>query len=167
MKVYTYNDKVLVNSANDKWLKKADAPAGFVMDASNATISNYTANWEGPNYPDGYDGAGKTLQIIVKEEGFTCAALSFLYTNSISGQGPGFIVRDESHQYAQEGTWYNPDDTGSGTTSIPVGTYNVSIIQNAAGSISGYGKYITVRRNGPDTSLDSALLSKLEFRIID
>ena len=27
MKVYTYNDKVLVNSANDKWLKAADGPA--------------------------------------------------------------------------------------------------------------------------------------------
>lgn len=166
--VYTYNDKVLKNVATDKWLKKPDAPAGFVMDGSNATISNNKANWEGPNYPDGYDGTGKTLQIIVKEEGFTCNALTFKYTNSISGDGPEFITRDESHQYSQAGTWYNPGDSGMGTASIPVGTYNVSIIANPAGAVSqGYGKYITMQRNGPDTTLDSALLSKIEFRIID
>jgi hypothetical protein len=130
------------------------------MNANNATISNNTANWEGPNYPDGYDGEGKTLQIIVKEEGFTCANLSFQYTTSISGNGPSLVA-------GSAGWWDNPGDSGYGTASIPVGTYNVSIIQNAAGSASGYGKYITVRRNGPDGSLDSALLSKLEFRIID
>lgn len=164
--VYTYNDKVLKNTATDKWLKKPDAPAGFVMNAANATISNNKANWEGPNYPDVYDGTGKTLQIIVKEEGFTCASLTFKYTNSISGMGPDFIIRDESHQYSQDGTWYNPSDSGMGTASIPVGTYNVSIIANPATS-QGYGKYITVQRNGPDTTIDSALLSKIEFRIID
>ena len=27
MKVYTYNNKVLVNSANDKWLMKAPPPS--------------------------------------------------------------------------------------------------------------------------------------------
>jgi hypothetical protein len=139
---------------------KIDEPEGFVMNASNATISNNTANWEGPNYPDGYDGVGKTLQIIVKEEGFTCYSLQFQYANSVSGQGPGLID-------GNNGAWVNPNDNGYGTASIPVGTYNVSIIQNIAGSASGYGKYITVRRNGPDGSLDSALLSKLEFRIID
>jgi len=136
---------------------KIDEPEGFVMNASNATISNNTANWEGPNYPDGYDGAGKTLQIIVKEEGFTCATLGFKYTKSISTEGPELI---------SGGNWDNPADSGMGTASIPVGTYNVSIIANPATS-QGYGKYITVRRNGPDSSLDSALLSKLEFRIID
>ena len=155
--VYTYNDKVLKNTATDKWLKKPDAPAGFVMNASNATISNNKANWEGPNYPDGYDGTGKTLQIIVKEEGFTCATLGFKYTNSISSDGPSLI----------SGTnWDNPGDSGMGTASIPVGTYNVSIVANPATS-QGYGKYITVQRNGPDTTIDSTLLSKIEFRIID
>ncbi len=159
--VYTYNDKVLVNSANDKWLKKPEAPAGFVMDASNATISDNMASWEGPNYPDGYDGTGKTLQIIVKEEGFTCYSLQFMYANSISGMGPGLID-------GNNGAWINPGDVGGyGTTSIPVGTYNVSIIQNAAGTSSGYGKYITLKRNGPDWTIDSTLLSKLELRIID
>lgn len=31
MKVYTYNDKVLVNSANDKWLKEKEGPAPIVL----------------------------------------------------------------------------------------------------------------------------------------
>lgn len=158
--VYTYNDKVLKNVATDKWLKKPDAPAGFVMDASNATIQSNTANWESPTYPDEYDGEGKTLQIIVKEEGFTCNNLSFQYTNSIANSGPGVI--DNS------GMWLNPnaDHIGGETVNLPVGTYNVSIVANPATS-GGYGKYITMRRNGSDYTLDSTLLSKLEFRIID
>lgn len=157
--VYTLNGKVLKNVANDKWLAKKEAPAGFVMNAANATIVNNSANWEGPNYPDGYDGTGKTLQIIVKEEGFTCANLKLNYTNSMGVNGPGLIVN------SNDGNWPNP--TGDYSASIPVGTYNVSIIQNAAGSSSGYGKYISLWRVGPDSTIDSALLSKLEFRIID
>ena len=135
---------------------KINEPEGFVMNAANATISNNTAGWEGPNYPDGYDGEGKTLQIIVKEEGFACYGLKLVYGNSLSGIGPGLIVDGN-------GIWVNP--TGDPTASIPVGTYNVSIIQNAAGG--AYGKYILLQRIGPDSSLDSELLSKLEFRIID
>lgn len=159
--IYTINGKVLKNSANDKWLIKKEAPAGFVMDASNATIESNTASWEGPNYPDGYDGEGKTLQIIVKEEGFTCYSLELHYADAIAGMGPGFVP-------GINGAWRNPnDDEGLGTASIPVGTYNMSIIHNVAGSSSGYGKYITLRRNGPNTTIDSGLLSKLEFRIID
>lgn len=155
--IYTVNGKVLKNADNGKWLTKKEAPAGFVMDASNATISNNVANWEGPNYPDGYDGTGKTLQIIVKEEGFTCAALTFNYANSISGSGPSLT---------NGSGWNNPGDTGMGTYSIPVGTYNVSIVANPATSM-GYGKYITLQRQGPDRTIDSALLAKIEFKIID
>lgn len=154
--IYTVNGKVLKNAANDKWLTKKAAPAGFVMNASNATIESNVATWEGPNYPDGYDGVGKTLQIIVKEEGFTCYSLQFQYANSVSGPGPGLID-------GTNGAWVNPNATDS----IPVGTYNVSIIANVAGSSSGYGKYITLRRNGPSTTIDSELLSKIELRIID
>lgn len=154
--VYTLNGKVLKNAANDKWLTKKEVPAGFVMDASNATIESNVVTWEGPNYPDGYDGEEKTLQIIVKEEGFTCYSLQFQYANSVSGAGPALID-------GNNGAWVNPNATDS----IPVGTYNVSIIANIAGSSSGYGKYITLRRNGPDTTIDSALLSKIELKIID
>jgi hypothetical protein len=126
------------------------------MNASNATMTGGYANWEGPNYPNGYDGEGKTLQIIVKEEGFTCYALHLCYANSMGSVGPGLIVNGQ-------GYWVNP--AGDPNASIPVGTYNVSIIQNSAGG--DYGKYIILGRIGPDGSLDSALLSKLEFRIID
>lgn len=61
MKVYTYNDKVLVNSANDKWLKEKEAPAGFVMNGSNAieTTGN-AATWHSPTYPEVYNGNGST-----------------------------------------------------------------------------------------------------------
>lgn len=59
--VYTYNDKVLKNVATDKWLKKPDAPAGFVMNASNVVSSSTgTAYWAGPSNPNAYDGDGKT-----------------------------------------------------------------------------------------------------------
>ena len=34
--IYTLNGKVLKNAANDKWLAKKEAPAGFIMNASNA-----------------------------------------------------------------------------------------------------------------------------------
>lgn len=49
--VYTYNDKVLVNSANDKWLKKKEAPArtdGYylkvVATGGTGVIYNLTPN---------------------------------------------------------------------------------------------------------------------------
>lgn len=135
---------------------KVNEPEGFVMNASNAIMTGSYANWEGPNYPDGYDGEGKTLQIIVKEEGFTCYALHLAYANDLGRVGPGLIVDGQ-------GYWVNP--AGDPNASIPVGTYNVSIIQNASGG--AYGKYILLERLGPVGTLDSTLLSKLEFRIID
>lgn len=89
MKVYTYNDKVLVNSANDKWLKKPDAPAGFVMNASNATVNQQGTSayvsWESPSYPDNYDGNGKHYTITNNNTGSTGATLfsGLLYTASL------------------------------------------------------------------------------------
>lgn len=50
MKVYTFNDKVLVNSANDKWLKKA-APPPFEV-----TIGNQTWKTVYLNIDDGQGG---------------------------------------------------------------------------------------------------------------
>lgn len=142
---------------------RVNEPEGFVMDASNATINSNVAAWEGPNYPDGYDGEGKTLQIIVKEEGFTCNNITLYYSSDTGGYGPPLINDSDLHG----GKWFNPADSGSGTASIPVGTYNVTIIHNQAGSGSGFGKYITLMRNGADSTLNSTLLSKIEFRIID
>lgn len=130
---------------------KIDEPEGFVMNASNATISNNLANWEGPNYPAGYNGNGKTLQIIVKEEGCSFANIQMYYCLTAGdAQGPYFVTQ-----------W----DNTSFPADIPVGTYTTTINDNVAGG--DFGKYITLRRNGPDTTIDSTWLSKIEFRIID
>lgn len=64
--VYTVNGKVLKNSANDKWLIKKEAPAGFVMNASNATYhpngSTYNVWWQTP--APGYNGNGKQYILV-------------------------------------------------------------------------------------------------------
>lgn len=156
--VYTLNGKVLKNAANDKWLIKKEAPAGFVMNATNAIIQSNTANWEGPNYPSGYDGEGKTLQIIVKEEGFTCYALRLDYTDRVANYGSVVIV-------GSNGSWINPNSQGGSSPSLPVGTYNLTMIHNSAGGNTG--KYITLHRIGSDNTINTTLLSKIEFRIID
>lgn len=66
--VYTVNGKVLKNSANDKWLAKKEAPAGFVMNASNATYTTAGGNvfvlWQAPTYPNAYNGDGKQYTLV-------------------------------------------------------------------------------------------------------
>jgi len=54
MKVYTYNNKVLTNSTNGKWLKKADSPVPPVLD--EVTIGTQT--WKTANLAinDGQSG---------------------------------------------------------------------------------------------------------------
>ena len=146
--IYTLNGKVLKNAANDKWLAKKEAPAGFVMNASNvANIANYKAFWEGPNYPSGYDGNGKTLQIIIKESGCTFANLTLCYVDNNNGQYTG--------PYAVQ-AWNNP--SGDYLVEAPVGTYTVTLSENLAGG--DYGKYISLQRNGPEavcTRMQTAL----------
>ena len=152
--IYTLNGKVLKNAANDKWLTKKEAPSGFVMNADNATIISNKATWEGPNYPDGYDGEGKTLQIIIKEAGCTFANLSIYYLNAADGTTNGPTALS---------AWNNP--SGNYQVEAPIGTYTTTLSANPAGGI--YGKYLVLVRNGPDTTIDSTWLSKIEFRIID
>ena len=150
--IYTLNGKVLKNSSNDKWLTKKE-PTAFVMNADNATIVSNKGIWEGPNYPDGYDGEGKTLQIIIKESGCSFANLSLYYLNAADGTTNG--------PYAVQ-AWNNPSgDYGD----APVGTYTTTLASNQAGGI--YGKYLVLQRNGPDYTIDSTWLSKIELRIID
>lgn len=90
--VYTLNGKVLKNAANDKWLTKKEAPAGFVMNASNAGTSGDVAYWEGPNYPDGYDGNGVTLEVTINADitlGGSTGSLVIFYTQAAaSTAGP-------------------------------------------------------------------------------
>lgn len=93
MKVYTYNDKVLVNSANDKWLKEKEAPAGFVMNGSNATViwqgTSALVSWESPSYPDNYNGNGKHYTVTNNNSASTGATLftGLMYTASTQPTG--------------------------------------------------------------------------------
>lgn len=48
--VYTYNDKVLVNSANDKWLKKLDAPT-YTITYNQGTSTSITGEIPTPTGP--------------------------------------------------------------------------------------------------------------------
>lgn len=121
--VYTVNGKVLKNSSNDKWLIKKEAPAGFVMDASNATISGYWIYWQSPEYPNGYDGNGKSYTIVNNnndEVQIAGSGLMYLPGNNITTGGPMAIPTANMV-------------TGSGTLSA-----------NSAGVASGYGTYLGI-----------------------
>lgn len=149
--VYTYNDKVLKNVATDKWLKKADAPAGFVMNASNATITyssgSYYASWESPTYPDNYDGNGKHYSIVNNNDGTTDYGMN-------------------------TGLMYASSTTSGGPTAIPVadirniGTTTGSVTANVAAY--GYGKYLTLPFTGNYTEEQiRAYVANLTITILD
>lgn len=95
--VYTVNNKVLKNSATDKWLKKPDAPAGFVMNASNATYgsSGSTAyvRWQSPSYPDAYNGNGKQYILVNNNSEAAAGTQQLMYgqDSSSSHGGPTII----------------------------------------------------------------------------
>jgi hypothetical protein len=92
--IYTVNNKVLKNAANDKWLTKKE-PVRFVMNASNATLSQDGAyqyvTWESPAYPSAYDGGGKQF-IIVNNNSAEVTAERMIgtldYVTPTSGGGP-------------------------------------------------------------------------------
>ena len=161
--IYTLNGKVLKNSATDKWLAKKEAPAGFVMNASNVVYhgvpgstgeNNYFAIWEGPYYPAACSLEGKTIQLIVKEA-LTNPSANFklMYAMQLPSVGS---------QYG------GPNLCGSDfiDCSQP-GTYDLTCIANAAPAASGYGTYITVNFKRYSSGDPEADLAKIEFRIID
>jgi hypothetical protein len=96
--IYTLNGKVLKNAANDKWLAKKEAPAGFVMNASNAT---YTAvkesifvSWQAPSYPDAYNGDGKQYRLVNNNsEATNVAQLMYTSASNPSTGGPSAISK--------------------------------------------------------------------------
>ena len=124
--VYTLNGKVLKNAANDKWLTKKEAPAGFVMDASNAiyTLNDkyYWVSWQGPAYPEGYNGNGK--RYILVNNNSTSGSNQLLYDSGLAVGGPYALNSDEMNalgtstgvllnnpageQYGIYLTWPNP-----------------------------------------------------------
>jgi hypothetical protein len=125
--IYTVNNKVLKNSANDKWLIKKAGPAGFVMNASNVTSSTSTyASWESPGYPDGWDGGGKTLELTVTQDITLTGSLSIVYSDNVNTNGP-LIVQPQQV---------------AGT--LTAGKYTYIMSANPAPTADGYGKYIVV-----------------------
>lgn len=122
--IYTLNGKVLKNAANDKWLAKKEAPAGFVMNASNAIYTllgnSYYIAWQGPAYPDGYNGNSKQY-ILVNNNTVTPQYLNPLtYGNGVTAPGPDAISKDD--MYVQ-GT-----STGVLLNNLAGGTYGHYIV---------------------------------------
>lgn len=150
--VYTYNDKVLKNTANDKWLKKPEAPAGFVMNASNVVGTNSnSATWHSPTYPEMYNGNGKHAQFILHEDLTDVGRISVFYVksgNPWSG-GPETVVYSVSL-----------------AVTLPAGTYDFTLANNPAAP-GGYGDNLTVTINGANSHDMSVDISKFEIRILD
>lgn len=133
--IYTVNNKVLKNSANDKWLIKKETPAGFVMNASNITSSTNThASWESPGYPDGWNGYGKTLELTVSQDITTSGGMALFYNNVENANGP--VAAEFIHS--------------AGTLSA--GKYTFTLQSNAAPTSSGYGKYLVITELNGSTS---------------
>ena len=151
--VYTYNDKVLKNVATDKWLKKPDGPAGFVMNASNAVGTNSnSATWHSPTYPEMYNGNGKQAQFILNEDLTDVGKISLYYVQSAHPWSAG-----------PETTIYN---AGSLAVTLPAGTYDFTLANNPA-TPGGYGDNLTVSINGANSHDMSVDISKFEIRILD
>lgn len=148
--VYTLNGKVLKNAANDKWLAKKEAPAGFVMDASNVvSSSDGYAYWASPSNPNAYDGDGKTIQLTVSEtigSGRTGVSYPILYTSSTQGGGPEAALFDTTDGFIQPGT------------------YTVQMASNPAYS-QGYGAYLSIFAQ--DAELLADILPKITITILD
>jgi hypothetical protein len=139
--IYTVNGKVLKNSANDKWLTKKEAPAGFVMNASNVqynTMGTFTyAYWEGPNFPNGYDGNGKQCTIVNSNS----SAHKLMYANEVKGGGPDAIV----------------------SANLVTGT--TTMLANLAGVASGYGKYMSIEFSSEEEA--RSYIANLTITILD
>lgn len=96
--VYTINGKVLKNAANDKWLTKKEAPAGFVMNASNAEYlfngGQYWVSWHSPAYPSAYNGNGKQYTLVNNNTSSTTSPITtmgLMYTLESPQGGPSAI----------------------------------------------------------------------------
>ena len=100
---------------------RINEPEGFVMNASNAQSYTYGSHtylyWEGPDFPNGYDGANK--QCVIVNNGQT-PTQNLMYFNDDRNGGPDAI---------------NKSNLVTGTTTI---------LANAAGTASGYGKYLGI-----------------------
>lgn len=148
--VYTYNDKVLKNVATDKWLKKPDAPAGFVMDASNATYTAYNGSiwvtWQSPSYPSGYNGNGKQYILVNNNSDTVTSNNSFMYCNNMTAGGPTAIFYENMNI---------------------LGTSTGTLLNNMAGG--DYGKYLSWPISDTNFTLEEAqaYIANVSITIVD
>lgn len=149
--IYTVNNKVLKNSANDKWLIKKEAPAGFVMNGSDAIIRAYGpitkyVSWQSPAYPDIYNGNGKQY-VLVNNNDTIPAGLTvnnLMYAESLIGGGPTAI-----------------DDTDMRKQGTSTGT-----LQNNDAGAGGYGVYLSLSING-ELEQVQAYMANVSITIVD
>lgn len=146
--IYTFNNKVLKNSSNDKWLTKKE-PVRFVMDASNATLTQsgdfYWASWEGPAYPNWYDGGGKQYIVVNNNSAEDTAAREpsqLMYASETANGGPPAI-----------------NITIIQTHGTSTGTLNSNPVQS-------YGAYLTITVKATEEQM-LAYLANLTITILD
>ena len=147
--VYTLNGKVLKNAANDKWLAKKEAPAGFVMNASNAIVTwqggTCAVAWEAPSYPDNYDGNGKHYSITNNTSaGEYSIQTGLMYASSATGGGPAAI-----------------NDTVIKTIGTSTGT------MNANPSVSMFGQYLGISLTAASEEAVRTWLANVTITILD
>ena len=145
--VYTLNGKVLKNAANDKWLTKKEEPAGFIMNASNVAGS-YTDKtlWEGPNYPDAWDGEGKTIIMTVSED------VSLPYESFNIAYG---ITNTNQQEFAPLINNQSP-----ASRLLRAGTYTYTG-KASYGINYGFGKYLAL------VGINTSDVSKITIQILD
>lgn len=139
--VYTLNGKVLKNAANDKWLTKKEEPATYKLDSTTLEGYGYGMGesgiggiWRGPDYPNGYDGAGHKLRITVLNNitlGLTNDQLRGWYlatAESYTSNGPAAVAPS---------TYF----ISNSDANIPAGVYEFDLLHNPYVEGS-HGKYI-------------------------
>lgn len=142
--IYTVNNKVLKNSANDKWLTKKEAPAGYILDSTNLEGAGYDMGnpnsfiggiWRGPEYPNGYDGTGHKLRITVRNN------ITIGLGNDSNKQIVGWYLNTTAAGYVSAGpnclmpAYFISDSD----VNIPVGVYEFDFTTQSTGD---YGKYL-------------------------
>lgn len=117
-------------------------PEGFVMNAANAqyyTVNSWTyLYWNGPNFPNGYDGNGKQCVIVNNGQAPTN---SLMYANDDRTGGPIAI---------------QSSNLVNGTTTMLV---------NQAPIASGYGKYLLIPFNSEEAA--RAWVANVSITILD
>lgn len=145
--IYTINGKVLKNVTTGKWLAKKEAPAGFVMNASNVAGSYATTIlWEGPDYPNGWNGEGKTIRMIISED------ITLPHNSFRIGYGR---TNTDQQEFLSLVDWQYPTNG-----ILSAGTYTYTGLANQ-GISAGFGAYLALN------NVNSSDVSKITIQIVD